>query len=102
MCDKVAELPAVRPISDGTRVSWVGCHVDSRKSSSMPRTITKSDIIRAVQELPEDATLDDAFERLFVLHKIEQGLRDMEEGRMVSQEEMEVYVREKQAAFEGR
>lgn len=64
----------------------------------MPQTITKSDIVRAVSDLPEDATLDDAFERLFVLHKIEQGLKDAAEGRTMTQDEVEAYFRERRAA----
>ena len=64
----------------------------------MPQTITKSEIIRAVSDLPENATLDDAFERLFVLHKIEQGLKDAEEGRTMTQDEVEVYFRQRRAS----
>lgn len=64
----------------------------------MPQTITKSDILRAVSELPDDATLDDAFERLFVLHKIERGLKDAEEGKTMSQAEVEAYFRQRRAS----
>ena len=64
----------------------------------MTQTITKSDIIRAVSDLPDDATLDDAFERLFVLHKIEQGLRDAREGKTMTQDEVEAYFRQRRAA----
>ena len=63
----------------------------------MPSTITKSDIVRAVSDLPDDATLDDAFERLFVLHKIERGLRDAEEGKTMTQAEVEAYFRRRRA-----
>lgn len=65
----------------------------------MPQTITKSDILRAVSDLPEDATLDDAFDRLFVLHKIEQGLKDAQDGRTVTQDEVEAYFRQRRAAL---
>lgn len=64
----------------------------------MPQAITKTDILRAVSDLPEDATLDDAFERLFVLHKIEQGLKDAEEGRTMTQEEVEAYFRQRRTS----
>ena len=64
----------------------------------MPATITKSDIVRAVSELPDDATLDDAFERLFVLHKIERGLKDAEEGKTMTQAEVEAYFRQRRAS----
>ncbi|MEM6648455.1 MAG: hypothetical protein AAF730_19595 [Bacteroidota bacterium] len=61
----------------------------------MPQTITKGDIVRAVSTLPDNATLDDAFERLFVLHKIEQGLRDAQEGRTMTQAEIEAWFRQR-------
>lgn len=68
----------------------------------MPATITKSDIVRAVSALPEDATLDDAFERLFVLHKIEQGLEDAAAGRTMTQEEVEAHFRQRRAAANAK
>lgn len=61
----------------------------------MTQPITKSDIVRAVSELPEDATLDDAFERLFVLHKIERGLREGEAGETMTQAEVEAHFRQR-------
>ena len=61
----------------------------------MTQTITKEDIVRAVSELPDDATLDDAFERLFVLHKIQQGLKEAQSGETMTQEEVETYFRER-------
>lgn len=64
----------------------------------MPQVITKSDIVRAVSELPDDATLDDAFERLFVLHKIERGLREAEEGTTLTQAEVEAHFRQRRAS----
>ena len=64
----------------------------------MTQPITKSDIVRAVSELPEDATLDDAFERLFVLHKIERGLREGEEGETMTQAEAEAHFRQRRGS----
>ena len=61
----------------------------------MTQTITKEDIVRAVSELPDDATLDDAFERLFVLHKIQKGLKEAQSGETMTQEEVEAYFRER-------
>ena len=61
----------------------------------MTQTITKEDIVRAVSELPDDATLDDAFERLFVLHKIQQGLKEAQSGQAMTHEEVEAYFRER-------
>ena len=64
----------------------------------MSQTITKSDIVRAVSDLPDDATLDDVFERLYVLHKIERGLKDAREGETMTQDEVEAYFRQRRAS----
>jgi predicted transcriptional regulator len=47
----------------------------------------KSEIIKVIQELPEDATVEDAMERLYFLAKIERGL-EQSEGETVSHEEI--------------
>ena len=64
----------------------------------MSPIITKSQIVRAVSELPDDATVDDAFERLFVLHKIERGLREAEAGQTMTLDEVEAYFRQRLAS----
>lgn len=47
----------------------------------------KSEIIRAIEDLPDDATIEDAMERLYFLVKIEQGLEQSESGKTVSHTE---------------
>jgi len=42
-----------------------------------------------IRNLPDEATWDDIMYELYVGQKIERGLRDGEEGRVVSQEEVE-------------
>ena len=49
--------------------------------------ITKEQIIKAIEALPEDATFDDAIECLYLLYKIERGLEQADKGQKVSQEE---------------
>jgi len=39
--------------------------------------------------LPEQATLDDAMYALYVRQKLEEGSRDLDEGRTYAQEEVE-------------
>ncbi len=39
--------------------------------------------------LPEQATFDDAMYALYVRQKLEKGLRDLDEGRTYTQEEVE-------------
>ena len=54
----------------------------------------KDRAIEALRSLPEDATLDDAIERLCFLLKIEEGLRQSEAGRLVPHEEIKkLYLR---------
>ncbi len=47
----------------------------------------KSDIVRVIQDLPEDATVEDAMERLYFLVKVERGL-EQSEGETTSHEEI--------------
>lgn len=46
----------------------------------------KQRAIEAIRSLPEQATLDEAIERLCLLAKIEEGLRQSDAGRVESQE----------------
>lgn len=48
---------------------------------------TKEQILKAIEELPDDATIEDAFERLYLLYKIEKGLKQADNGALVTQEE---------------
>ncbi len=54
----------------------------------MPATISKGQIIKAVADLPEDATVDDAIERLLLISKIEQGLEQARRGETIPHEEV--------------
>ena len=53
----------------------------------MEITQAKTEIVRLIQELPEDATIEDAMERLYFLSKIERGL-EQSEGETISHEEI--------------
>ena len=55
----------------------------------MTNASTKAKIVRAVEELPEDASIEDAIERLMLLHKIERGLQESKAGRTASLDEVE-------------
>ncbi len=43
--------------------------------------------IKAVQELPSDATFEDAMERLYFLCKVEKGIRQADSGQTISHEQ---------------
>jgi hypothetical protein len=36
---------------------------------------TKQQILKAIEELPDDAGVEDALDRLYLLYKVERGLR---------------------------
>jgi len=48
----------------------------------------KTEIVRAIQDLPEDATVEDAMERLYFLAKIERGLEQSESDETISHDEI--------------
>ncbi|MGZ8842658.1 MAG: hypothetical protein ACXW18_03280 [Pyrinomonadaceae bacterium] len=47
----------------------------------------KSEIVRAIQDLPDDATVEDAMERLYFLAKIERGL-EQSDGETIAHEDI--------------
>ncbi|MFA4919636.1 MAG: hypothetical protein WC581_10345 [Thermodesulfovibrionales bacterium] len=50
---------------------------------------TKQEVSNLLNRLPDDCTLEDVQYHLYVLQKIERGLKDVEEGRVYTQEEVE-------------
>jgi predicted transcriptional regulator len=54
----------------------------------MPHRITRERMIEAIRELPEDASVDDAIERLVFLAKIEEGLEQLDRGDGIPHDEV--------------
>jgi predicted transcriptional regulator len=50
-------------------------------------TSYKERAIRVIEDLPPEAGLDQVMERLYFLHKVERGLRQIETGGVVTHEE---------------
>ncbi len=48
---------------------------------------TKQQILKAIEGLPDDASVEDALERLYLFYKVERGLRQADRGELISQEE---------------
>jgi predicted transcriptional regulator len=48
---------------------------------------TKQQILKAIEDLPDDASVEDAIDRLYLLYKIDKGIRQADRGELVSQEE---------------
>jgi predicted transcriptional regulator len=56
--------------------------------------LTKEKIIESIKAMPEDnfEDIDVLLERIVVLDKIERGLKDIENGNVVSNEEMKTVI----------
>lgn len=49
----------------------------------------KDEVRHILDSLPDDASLEDIQHRIYIRQAIAAGLRDIEQGRVVSQEEVE-------------
>lgn len=54
----------------------------------------KEDAIALIQALPDDCSLEDIQYHLYVRSKVERGLQDVQQGRVLTQEETEKRVEE--------
>jgi hypothetical protein len=54
-------------------------------SEAVTMTI-KEQMLQAIRELPDEATVEDAMERLYLLYKVERGIAQADAGQKVSQE----------------
>ncbi|PYV15893.1 MAG: hypothetical protein DMG21_13510 [Acidobacteria bacterium] len=55
----------------------------------------KQQKLKAIDDLPDDAEVEDALDRLYLLYKVERGLRQSDRGDLLSQQE----VRERMAKW---
>ncbi len=49
----------------------------------------KEDVRQMLDKLPEDASYEDIQYHIYVRQKVARGLKDVEEGRVISQDEVE-------------
>lgn len=54
----------------------------------MDTPTTKERVLEAVQQLPADATVEQAMERLYFIAKVEAGLQQAQDGKLVSHEDV--------------
>ena len=54
----------------------------------MPTPTARDRILEALQDLPDDATFDDAIERLVFLARIDAGLAELDAGKGIPHEEV--------------
>jgi predicted transcriptional regulator len=49
----------------------------------------KQDVMELLQQLPDDSSLEEIQYHLYVRQKIQRGLQDVEQGKVLTQEEVE-------------
>lgn len=49
----------------------------------------KNDVIRLIQGLPDDATIDDVMAELYFKFQVDAGLKELDEGKGIPHEEVE-------------
>ena len=54
----------------------------------------KEEILELMEQLPEDATIEDAIEKLLVLHKVQHGLDQLDNGEGIPHEEAKRRIRQ--------
>ena len=64
-------------------------YVHKKESYMQTATSEKQNILRTVQSLPEDTSIEEAMERLFFLFKVEKGCNEADSGKTVSHIEAE-------------
>ncbi len=48
----------------------------------------KQSAIKAIQDLPENSSYEDIMEKLFFMEKVKSGLKEIEEGKIISHEDV--------------
>ena len=51
--------------------------------------LTKEKVIESIKQLPEKFSLEEIIERIFLLEKIEIGIAQSNEGKLISEDDLE-------------
>jgi len=54
--------------------------------------LTRSKVIQSVNDLPESFTIDELIDRLIFIEKVEQGLKQAEEGKVIPHEDVKKII----------
>ena len=73
--------------SSGDATRRAASDEDVAYNSIMPEQLTRDRIIEALREMPPNATIDDAIERLVFMAKIEAGLNELDAGKGIPHDE---------------
>jgi predicted transcriptional regulator len=53
----------------------------------------KQQVLKVIEDLPDDAGVEEALDRLYLLYKVERGLRQADRGELLTQEEVRERMR---------
>ncbi len=56
--------------------------------------MTKDSAVTAIKEMPQEFELDDLIEKLIFIEKVEEGLKQIDEGKKIPLDEVRKIVRE--------
>jgi len=48
----------------------------------------KKNVLEVIKNLPDDSSYEDIMEKIYFMQKVEAGLKDVEEGRVIPHEEV--------------
>ncbi|ODS32874.1 MAG: hypothetical protein SCARUB_01980 [Candidatus Scalindua rubra] len=49
--------------------------------------IEKEQVLKAIQEIPQNASIEDAMEKLYLIYKVDRGIKQADSVQKISQEE---------------
>ena len=61
----------------------------------------KEKVIKVIKKLPDNANWDDIQYHIYVREKVERGIKAIDEGKIITQEELERRVADEQNLLDG-
>ena len=52
-------------------------------------TVVKEQVVEMVERLPDDSTIDDILDEIYFKSQVDAGLKELDEGKVISHEEVE-------------
>ena len=52
-------------------------------------TVVKEQVVEMVERLPDDFTIDDILDEIYFKSQVDAGLKELDEGKVISHEEVE-------------
>ena len=62
--------------------------INTFENKSMQTQSAKQEALLAIEQLPDSVDFNDIVYRLYVMNKIHQGVRDIEEGNVISHDDL--------------